>query len=95
MEREKLKIFTDISFYIALFALISIPCSVYISGLSILGLLAFFATFIGIPLSILSMFSKESAGKRMFALLVNLLPLSIMVYALIAEFTDEFLRSAP
>jgi hypothetical protein len=65
------------------------------SMLGMLSLLVFLTSLFAIPLSIISMFSKENSAKRIFALLVNLLPISLIVYALIMEFIDEFLRTAP
>lgn len=97
--------FTKISFFTALATIIVIPTSLFISSitsdesvesiLSIFILLAFFASLFGIPLSIVSMFSKENLAKRSFALIVNSLPITLFVYALIMEFIDEFLRIAP
>ncbi|PHA02282.1 2-acyl-glycerophospho-ethanolamine acyltransferase [Bacillus pseudomycoides] len=95
MERKKLKIFTTISFFIAIATIIVIPISIYTFIPKVFGLLAFLISLIGIPLSIISMFSKENLAKRIFALIVNLLPISLFIYALIMEFTDEFLRTAP
>ncbi len=105
MERKNLKIFTKISFLIALATIIVIPPFVYISSITsnenvesifgVFALLAFLASLAGIPISIVSMFSREKLVKRSFALIVNLLPISLILYALIMEFIDEFLRTAP
>ena len=105
MERVNLKVFTKISFYIALAVIIVIPISIFTSMITfnesyksiikMLGLLTFLISVIGIPLSIISMFSKENLAKRIFALIVNLLPISLYIYALIMEVMDEFLRTAP
>lgn len=105
MERENLKIFTKISFFTALATIIVIPTSLYISSktsdesvesiLRVFTSLAFYVSLISIPLSIVSMFSKENLAKRIFALIVNSLPISLFVYALTMEFIDEFLRTVP
>lgn len=105
LKRRNLKIFTEISFFTALVTIIVIPTSLYISLktsaesmesiLRVFTSLAFFASLIGIPLSIVSLFSKENLAKRIFALIVNLLPISFFVYALTMEFIDEFFRTAP
>ncbi|CAH2715954.1 hypothetical protein BACCIP111895_03138 [Neobacillus rhizosphaerae] len=105
MERKSLKIFTKISCFIAMATIIVIPISVYTlsrtsnesvdSIIGVFALLAFLISLIGIPLSIISMFSKQNLAKRIFALIVNLLPISLIVYTLIMEFIDEFLRTAP
>ena len=105
MARKNLKIFTKISFFTALATIMVLPLSVYIlsrtsdesveSILGVFALLAFLISLIGIPLSIISMFSRENLAKRIFALIVNLLPISLFGYALITEFIDEFLRTAP
>lgn len=65
------------------------------SFLGMFALLAFFISLMSIPLSIVSMFSKENSAKRIFALIVNSLPISVAVYALIMEFINGFLRTAP
>jgi len=103
--RESLEVFTKFSFFTALVTIIFIPISLYLSSItsndsldSILHpftLIAFYGSVIGIPLSIISMFSKENLIKRIFVLIVNLSPLSLIVYSLIMEFIDEFLRNAP
>lgn len=105
MERENLKVFTKISYYMALATIIVIPVSLYLSSITsnnslnsilrLFTLIAFYSSLIGIPLSIISMFSKENLAKRIFALIVNLSPISLIIYALIMEFTDEFFRTAP
>ena len=81
--------------------IIVIPISLYTSDesmdsmLGMLALLVLFTSVFAIPLSIISMFSKENSAKRIFALLANLLPISLIFYALIMEFIDEFLKTAP
>ncbi|TYR74271.1 2-acyl-glycerophospho-ethanolamine acyltransferase [Rossellomorea vietnamensis] len=93
MKREALKIITEISFYIALMSLAGMLLTI-LTPLRVLTIVLFL-TMVGIPLSILSMFSREHIAKRIFALLGNLLPVSLVIYALVMEFIDEFLRAAP
>ncbi|MEW4288312.1 2-acyl-glycerophospho-ethanolamine acyltransferase [Rossellomorea marisflavi] len=103
MQRNNLKMFTQISSYIALAMMIVLPLFLIptISGNHVvpiirpLLLLTFLLSVFGIPLSIVSMFSKEHLAKRMMVLVINGLPLGILVYGLMMEFIDEFLRSAP
>jgi hypothetical protein len=95
MDRNKLKVFTSISFFIAIFTIVVIPVSIHASVPKGIGIIAFLLSVIGIPLSIVSMFSKENIAKRIFALIVNLLPLSLFTYAFVLELVDEFLLSAP
>ncbi|CAG9611831.1 hypothetical protein BACCIP111899_01003 [Bacillus rhizoplanae] len=103
MARKNLNIFTKISFFTALATIIVLPIYTLLRSLDdsvnyiirVFALLTFLLSVFGIPLSIISMFSKEHLGKRIFALIVNLLPISLIVYALIMEFIDEFLRTAP
>jgi hypothetical protein len=94
MDRNKLKVFTTISFFIAI-VIVVIPVSLYASLPKGIGTFAFLLSTAGIPLSIVSMFSKENIAKRMFALLINLLPLSLFAYAIVMEIANEFLRPAP
>jgi hypothetical protein len=95
LDRKELKIFTNISFFIAIAVIIVIPLSIYTSLPKEFGSLTFLLTLLGIPLSILSMFSKENLLKRIFVLIVNLLPISLFSYAVIMDFIDEILRTAP
>ncbi|RFU69307.1 2-acyl-glycerophospho-ethanolamine acyltransferase [Bacillus sp. V59.32b] len=105
MVRTNLNVFTKISFYIALATISVIPISIFTSMITLnessvsiirmFALLAFLGSVFSIPLSIISMFSKENLAKRIFSLIVNLSPICIIVYALIMEFIDEFLRTAP
>ncbi|WP_242691103.1 2-acyl-glycerophospho-ethanolamine acyltransferase [Cytobacillus praedii] len=105
LERKNLRVFTKISFFIAMNTIITIPISSYISSKtsndtieSILGIfkfLTFYASVFGIPLSIVSMFSKENFARRIFSLIVNLAPISILVYAFLIEFMDEFFQTPP
>ncbi len=100
MQRENLNIITQISFYIALAAIVFIPVSLFSSLIplndgiksiiKIIGVLIFLFSVFGIPLSIVSMFSKENLAKRIVSLLVNVTPLSIVIYALIMEYLDKF-----
>ncbi len=41
------------------------------------------------------MFSKEHLPKRIFALIINSLPVIIVMYGLTMEIIDEFFRAAP
>ncbi|CAM3880413.1 2-acyl-glycerophospho-ethanolamine acyltransferase [Mesobacillus thioparans] len=95
MKRKELKIFTNMSFFIAITAIIVIPLSIYTSLPREFGSLAFILTLVGIPFSIISMFSKEKLLKRIFVLIVNLMPIGLFSYAIIMDFMDEFFRSAP
>jgi hypothetical protein len=54
----------------------------------------FFASLFAVPLSFVSMFSKENLVKRIF-LFGNLLPIGLFTYAIILEFVDEFLQTTP
>ncbi|MBH9964926.1 2-acyl-glycerophospho-ethanolamine acyltransferase [[Bacillus] enclensis] len=95
MDRNKLRIFTTISFSIAIVTIVVIPVTIYASGPNDMGTIAFLLSVAGIPLSIVSMFSKENIVKRIVALIVNLMPLSLFAYAFVLELADEFFRSAP
>jgi len=105
LERKSLKVFTKISFFTALATIIIMPPSIYtLSRTSyesvepLLGsfvLLAFIVSLFGLPLSIVSMFSKENLAKRIFALIINSLPVIVVIYGLTIEFIDEFFQVAP
>ncbi|WP_374989553.1 2-acyl-glycerophospho-ethanolamine acyltransferase (plasmid) [Priestia megaterium] len=105
MERKNLKVFTKISFFTALATIIIMPLSIYTLSRNsyesvepLLGsfvLLAFIVSLFGLPLSIVSMFSKENLAKRIFALIINLLPVFVVIYGLTKEFIDEFFQVAP
>ncbi|WP_144480075.1 2-acyl-glycerophospho-ethanolamine acyltransferase [Cytobacillus oceanisediminis] len=95
MKRKELKIFTTMSFFIAIAVIIVIPLSLFTSIPRELGSFIFILTLVGIPFSIISMFSKESLLKRIFVLIVNLVPISLFGYAIIMDFIDEFFRLAP
>lgn len=105
MKRKNLRVFTKISFFIAMTTIFTFPISVFIlsktsddtmeSILRIFILLTFYTSLFGIPFSIVSMFSKENLAKRIFSLIVNLAPISIFVYALLIEFIDEFFQTPP
>ncbi|MDF2036367.1 hypothetical protein P2R12_05085 [Cytobacillus oceanisediminis] len=56
---------------------------------------AFSASVFAIPLSVVSMFSKENLSKRLFALAVNLLPAGLIGYALMMGIMEEFFGKAP
>lgn len=107
MERKNLKLFTRISLFTALAVIIIIPTYIFMSliisnesaaiirVISLLASLTIIASVFGIPLSIVSMFSKENLAVRIFASIINLLPGSILGYGIFMEFIDEFLRGPP
>lgn len=103
MARENLNILTKISFFTALAMSVVLPAYIALKSLDdsvnfmirVCGLLTLILSVFGMPLSIVSMFSKVHVGKRIFALLVNSLPISLIIYALTMEFIDEFFRTAP
>lgn len=76
--RQDLKLFTNIAYFIALATIIVIPVCLFISSimsdgsaasfLKLLASLTFLASMVGIPLSIVSMFSKEKLSKRILPL---------------------------
>ncbi|MGF2616251.1 hypothetical protein FZC84_00535 [Rossellomorea vietnamensis] len=88
-----MKIITDISFCIALVSIAVFMLSI-ITPLKLF-VIVLYLTMFGIPLSILSLFSREKMIKRLVALAGNLLPVSLVVYALVMDFMDEFTRGAP
>lgn len=94
MAREELRLFTKISFYIALAVILLLPISFFFT-LSGLFVFLFLASVFGIPLSIVSMFSRENLAIRIFSLIVNFAPSTLIGYALFMEFMNEFLRSPP
>lgn len=94
MKRKDLKLFTKISFYIALAVVFLLPILILFT-LHGLAAFLFLATVFGIPLSIVSMFSRENLAIRIFSLIVNFAPSMLIGYALIMDFMDEFLRSPP
>ncbi|MGG0893043.1 2-acyl-glycerophospho-ethanolamine acyltransferase [Cytobacillus horneckiae] len=103
--RKDLKIFTTISFYTALSTVFILFFVIIFSVTSAgdrvvylfdrMAAFAFLATIFGLPLSVVSLFSKEKLSKRIFCFVGNLSPISITMYALTLEFIDEFLRTAP
>ncbi|MCU5331531.1 2-acyl-glycerophospho-ethanolamine acyltransferase [Bacillus wiedmannii] len=105
MKRENLKVFTKISFLIALTSITILPISLYmlamtsneniVSILKVFISVTFFASLFAVPLSVISMLSKENLTKRIFVLLGNLLPIGLLTYAIILEFVDEFLQTTP
>lgn len=94
MKRKNLKMFTKISFYIALAVVFLLPISIFFT-LHGLAVFLFLATVFAIPLSVVSMFSRENLAIRIFSLIVNFAPSMLFSYALFMEFMDEFLRSPP
>ncbi|PEJ59745.1 2-acyl-glycerophospho-ethanolamine acyltransferase [Bacillus toyonensis] len=103
MVRRNLNVFTKISSLTAIATIIILPIynllsSVDDSGnymIRMLVLLTFYLSIFSVPVSILSMFSTEKLSKRIFALVVNVLPINLIIYALIMKFIDEFVRLAP
>ncbi|PFX61591.1 2-acyl-glycerophospho-ethanolamine acyltransferase [Bacillus wiedmannii] len=105
MKREDLRVFTKISFFTALTSITIIPISLYMSVMtsnenieSILKVfisVVFFTSLFAVPLSFVSMFSKENLAKIIFVILGNQLPISLFTYAIILEFVDEFLQTTP
>ncbi|EEL25615.1 2-acyl-glycerophospho-ethanolamine acyltransferase [Bacillus cereus Rock1-15] len=97
--------FTTISFLTALTSIIILPISLYmlamtsnenvVSTLKVFISVTFFASLFAVPLSVISMFSKEKLTKRIFVLLGNLLPIGLLTYAIILEFVDEFFQTTP
>ncbi|WP_203333616.1 2-acyl-glycerophospho-ethanolamine acyltransferase [Planococcus beigongshangi] len=94
MKRKDLKLFTKISFYIALAVILLLPISIMLT-LNGLAIFIFLASVFGIPLSIVSMFSKENLAMRIFSPIINFAPSMLIGYALFMDFVDEFLRSPP
>ncbi|MFC3212355.1 MULTISPECIES: hypothetical protein [Planomicrobium] len=94
MKRKNLKMFTQISFYIALAVVFLLPISILftLNGLTVFLLLA---TVFGIPLSVVSMFSRENLAIRIFSLIVNFAPSMLFGYAILMEVMDDLLRSPP
>lgn len=94
MKRKNLKMFTQISFYIALAVVFLLPISILfkLNGLTVFLLLA---TVFGIPLSVVSMFSRENLAIRIFLLIVNFAPSMLFGYAIFMEVMDDLLRSPP
>ena len=105
MKRENLRVFTTISFLTALTSITILPISLYMlamtSNENIVSILkgfitfTFFASLFAVPLSVISMFSKEKLTKRIFVLLGNLLPIGLLTYAIFLEFVDEFFQATP
>lgn len=103
--RQELKLFTNIAYFIALATIILIPVCFYIlsitsdgsmaSFLKLLVSLTFLASMVGIPLSVVSMFSKEKLSKRIFVLVVNVLPICLILFGLMMEIFDEFFKTGP
>ncbi|TQS75968.1 2-acyl-glycerophospho-ethanolamine acyltransferase [Ornithinibacillus gellani] len=104
MKRKDLKIFTTISFFTALVVILAIPPFIYKKLIQdgdvgyILNLylsVAILVSFFGIPISMVSMFCKENLVKRIFAIIINLIPCSLLIYAIAVESINEFLGTAP
>ncbi|WP_283152693.1 2-acyl-glycerophospho-ethanolamine acyltransferase [Guptibacillus hwajinpoensis] len=102
MARDSLNFFTKLSFFtgwvtisgVALFIANGIISDARASGIgSVLKyyvMFAFLCSLIGVPISIVSLFSKEKLGKRIFALIVNLSPLIVLTVGFIMEVVREF-----
>ncbi len=102
MDRNSLNLLTRISYFIGWVTVSGIIVFIYIgiasgkSANSIDDILKFYVslTFLlsmfGIPLSIVSMFSKDKLGKRIFAFIVNLSPVMIVTWGFIIEVIREF-----
>ena len=102
MDRTSLNLLTRISYFIGwvtvtgiiVFICIEITLEENINTidniLSFYVQITFLLSLFGTPLSIVSMFSKEKLGKRIFALIVNLSPVSIITWGFIAELMREF-----
>jgi uncharacterized membrane protein len=103
MKRNNLKIFTQLSFFIALAIIMVVPLFLLsttfgenrVPIIRPLIRLTFLLSVFGIPLSIVSMFSRENLSKRIIVFMINVSPLGILVYGLMMEFVDEFFRTAP
>lgn len=105
MGRIELKVFTFISFRIAIANVFIWPISLWIWSVTsseildcimrVFVILAFLGSVFAIPLSIVSLFSKEQLSKRILALLLNFLPIILIGYTLMMEIIDEFLGNAP
>lgn len=105
MGRIELKVYTLISFRIAIANVIIRPISLWIwsvtsseildSIMRVFVILALLGSVFAIPLSIVSLFSKEQLSKRILAFLLNFSPISLIGYALMMEIIDEFLGNAP
>ncbi|MDW4525551.1 2-acyl-glycerophospho-ethanolamine acyltransferase [Rossellomorea marisflavi] len=103
MKRNDLKIFTQLSSIIALAMIMVVPLFLLSTTTGENGVpiirplvrLTFLLSVFGIPLSIVSIFSSENLAKRIIVFMINVSPLGILVYGLMMEFVDEFLRTAP
>jgi len=102
--RENLKIFTKISYIIALITITLIPIIMFLTSITSeevepvfegLVMLPVVLSVLGIPLSMISMFSTENLVKRIFALILNFLPLTVIAYMFIMEIINEFTKTAP
>lgn len=105
MARENLKMFTTISFYIALFTAVVFPISFFLSvstsnesaksALAGVLVISSIASLFAVPFSIVSMFSKEKMLKRVFALIVNVVPIGIMGYGIAIEVMNGIFQTPP
>ncbi|MGX1265630.1 phosphoglycerol transferase MdoB-like AlkP superfamily enzyme [Rossellomorea marisflavi] len=103
MKRNDLKVFTQLSFFIALAIIMVVPLFLLsttfgenrVPIIRPLVRLTFLLSVFGIPLSIVSMFSGENLAKRIIVFMINVSPLGILVYGLMMEFVDEFFRTGP
>ncbi len=102
MDRNSLNLLTRISCFIGWVTVTGIAVFIYIGMTSdesantiddilrFYVLLTFFSSLLGIPLSIVSMFSKDKLGKRIFALVVKFSPVMIITWGFIMEVIREF-----
>lgn len=100
MKRENLIIFTKISFMSALIKIFVISPSVFVlsklSGgwleatLNIIVFIAYLLSLVGIPISVVSLFSKGHILKRCSALIGNFAPTTLSLVSLTVEDINEF-----
>lgn len=89
MKRIKLKSYTRYAFGMALLTLsimtlflglyIILDADAQITLLRLSIVLTFFISFVSIPISLVSLFSIEPLSKRLFCLLVNVIPAKLLV----------------
>lgn len=102
MDRNSLNLLTRISYFIGWVTVTGIIVFIYTGITSeesantiddilrFYVLLTFLLSLFGIPLSIVSIFSKDKLGKRIFAFIVNLSPVIIITWGFIMEVIREF-----
>ncbi len=102
MDRNSLNFLTRISYFIGWVTVTGIIVLIYTGitseesankiddVLRVYVFLTFLLSLFGIPLSIVSMFSKDKLGKRIFAFIVNLSPAIIIMWGFIMEVIREF-----